>query len=257
MNIGIWVESYAETTDEATSEANHLLDVLSNVSKDKINLPVFYNVLNTGIKDPILLENIIKTFTTIIQNAGYDVVVENLAYTKDTTKNNGTALETLNLNSLTQDGINLSAMYRQTPPNLKTTMSINNVDAAIWNYKVAAYLGKDWLGNNPILSLMYMSYKKIDTIHKEYIKEEIIEPTVITNNVRVYNTYNCKEEPIITKTNITKDTKKEKEILSYKDNHKDTKEKIKTNNQYIFIVIVIIILGIVALIIKYLLDNKE
>ena len=148
-------------------------------------------------------------------------------------------------------------MYRQTPPNLKTTMSINNVDAAIWNYKVAAYLGKDWLGNNPILSLMYMSYKKIDTIHKEYIKEEIIEPTVITNNVRVYNTYNCKEEPIITKTNITKDTKKEKEILSYKDNHKDTKEKIKTNNQYIFILIVIIILGIVALIIKYLLDNKE
>ena len=222
MNIGIWVESYAETTDEATSEANHLLDVLSNVSKDKINLPVFYNVLNTGIKDPTLLENIIKTFATILQNNGYEVVVENMAYTKDTTKNNGTALETLNLDSLTQDGINISSMYRQTPPDLKTKMSINGVDAVIWNYKVSAYLGKDWLGNNPILSLMYMTYKKIPTIHKEYIPEETQVEQTTTATKLSYNPYVYSEEPIAVKTTTTKETKKDKEILSYKDNHKDT-----------------------------------
>ena len=257
MNIGIWVESYAETTDEATDEANHLLNVLSQVQTDKINLPVFYNVLNTGIKDPVLLENIIKTFATIVKNAGYEVVVENIAYTKDASKSSGAALETLNIDNLTQDEINLSAMNRQTPPDLKTTMSVNNTDVAFWNYKLGAYLGKDWLGSNPILSLMYMSYKKIETIHKEYIPEAVTETGIISNNVRVYRTYNYKEEPVTTTTVTTKEkTKdKDKEILDYKDNHKDTKEE--HHMPFIFIVIVGIILLIAALLIKYLLDNKE
>ena len=48
---------------------------------------------------------------------------------------------------------------------------------------------------------------------------------------------------------------KDKEILDYKDNHKDTKEE--HHMPFIFIVIVGIILLIAALLIKYLLDNKE
>lgn len=260
MDIGIWVESYSENTEEATLEANYLLDVLRNVSKDKITLPVFYNVHNTGIKDPVLLEAIIKTFSNIIKNAGYEVVVEDLAYEEDVPKNKATSLENLNLDSLTEEDINLSVMYRPTPPDFKTTMTINGTSASIWNYKVNAYMGKEWLGANPILSLMYMNYKKIETNHKEYIPIVIIDddPVEETNEVQPKKVCTNSEpaaEPVAIKT-IQEGTKYLETAKNNKNiDKKPVAEKKNDSSNYLWLIFIALIAGAVG--IYFMARNKE
>ena len=259
MNIGIWFEGYAETVDEAEAEANNLVAILNKVSnlKDKINLPVLYNLYYLDISNPISLLEITSAFQNILNSNGYDVMLE-LGRTK---------LSTMDLETLAEQGVDLSVMYRSLPPDFKTTMQAGNTDASIWNYKVNAYLGNN-LGTNGQLSLMYMKYKKIPTIHKEYVEEQkeqeqetVEEQTTTETQTTIIYASKCsnKQEDNQINTNLLlpKADNKLKSALEYEDDNTEVDVKEQKDLSFIFILIMIILLAIVALIIKYILDNKE
>lgn len=222
LNIGIWFEGYAETKEEAENEANNLVSILNNVNvdKSKINLPVFYNLLYSPETDPNKLLLIFNAFKNIMISNGYDVVLE---------------LDSDRLLTMNLEGIDISVVDREYLPNLKTSKNINDVQVPFWNYKSNAYMG-NFMGTNGQLSLMYMYYKKINTIHKEYIKEEqynqqevlYSNSNIVTTNTKKYATQNTKVEEdstsndrVTIKSNKTKTKKKssnEKEVKEEKDN---------------------------------------
>ena len=165
LNVGIWYEGYADDKEEAIVEANHLISILKEIQdiKEKVNLPVLYNLLYSGCSDPEILYEMISSFQEIIKQEGYDVMLE-LGKTK---------LSTMELQKLDELGVPVSIIYRSILPNYQETMKANDKEADIWNYKANAYLEKG-LGQNASFSLLYMRFKKLITMHKEYV-EEVLE----------------------------------------------------------------------------------
>lgn len=252
MNVGIWYEGYAKTKEEAEKEANNLVSILSKITslKDKINLPILYNLLNSKATDPNVLLEITQTFKKILNDNGYEVMLE-IGKTK---------LSTMNTEEINNNNIDVSIIYRSLLPDFKTVMTANTKEADIWNYKSGAYLGKE-LGPNSSLSLMYMKYKKLNTIHKEYIKEENTSEVIIidTNNKKTIKVnrkqylIGNEEEKVIETTNkeestdnidVKIDDKKEKSNKK-EDNNKEEKEE----NNFIWVIVVIgLLIGTVTMI---------
>ena len=258
MNIGIWFEGYAKTVEVAEQEAYNLLSILEQVSdkKDKINLPVFYNLYfsKANIND---LSSIAKAFNDIVSAKGYKVILE-LGRTK---------LSSLDLNELKENGIDLSIIWRSVPPDFKTTMEANETEANVWNYKSSIYLRNTNLTKNGMLSVMYMNYMKLNTIHKEYIPVVIIddettiedltnrtEPTNTTSNVILTsNEDNTTKEPLNISISSIKNNSKSTNNNKSKD--KDIKEE-KTNNFLLPIIIILIIIsvGVISIIV---IENED
>ena len=252
LNVGIWYEGYAENVDEARDEANNLVEILNNISdiKEKINLPIFYNLLYSDASDPNTIVDIVREFKRILNNNNYDVILE-IGKTK---------LSAINSSDI--NDIDVSIIYRSLPPDFKTTMTTVNGDiiANIWNYKINAYLGNQ-IGTNASLSLMYMSYKKLETIHKEYIEENNIEENNPEDNYyednlveETSNNLYQKNNNIISSTNSTniesntnddkinnkEEPKKENSTIKEQKDNKTNKNEAKRT----WSVIVIIIAGI-------------
>ena len=253
MNIGIWVDSWAENLEEAQWEAEYLIQILNSVDKKKINLPIFYNILHASAINTQTLEQMIKKFNSLVSQEGYTVVVED----------SNTRLETLDLDGLKNENIDFSVIYRQLPPDYKTTMSIGGIDTPFWNYKSSAYTGIEGYGTDALFSLMYMNYKKINTIHKVYV------PIVVVNtntNKTSNNTYkvnkkkvnveeNNNEEESIQKTN---GVKKEEIINNIKSGKKAKRKKEnKKGPDYLLWGGIIIGLGILLGIIRFLIKNND
>lgn len=196
LNIGIWYEGYAITVEDAELEAKNLIKILEenfpNI-KDELDLPIFYNLYFADTSDPKVLANVAKKFNSVVSKSGYKVVLE-LGKTK---------LSTMDLEDLKNNNIDLSIIYRSTPPDFEVIMDANGTNADIWNYKVNAYLGNEGIGTNASLSLTYMNYLKMGTQHTEYIPPVLEEPTIPKIPEE-------EAKPIIENVaNVTKKTKKE------------------------------------------------
>ena len=261
LNIGIWYEGYAESIESAEKEANNLVSILNNLEaskisnlKEKINLPILYNLLYSETTDPDLLLNMVITFKNILNNNGYENIMLELERTR---------LTTLDLNQLKDNNIDFSIVERVFLPNFKEENQVNGINASIWNYKSSAYQGP-LIGRNGQLSLMYMNYKKIPTIHKEYIEEEqVIEDSNETTQLKVINrkhsNKNCNEISTVktistgnkldTKSLLNKDNK----LIKDKDNKTIKKEKHKSNI-WLIILLIIVGSGIIYLFIR--IDNE-
>ena len=243
MNIAIWVESYANDIDTAKNEANNIVSILNNVSdkRDKINLPIFYNMYNSKQKDPEILVNIALAFNEILKENGYDVMLE-LGRTK---------LSTMDLDKLKNEGIDLSIIYRSIPPRFNITMDANGTDGDVWNYKNDAYLGKE-INNSGVFSVMYMSYRELDTIHEEYVeeekkdnndnkdnkKEEEKKENKKTNNVTVNNNTNNNNSyeddiELVDPVLISGDTEDDVKDTPKEEPKKDNKEEVIRSNKNI------------------------
>ena len=245
MNVGIWFEGYAENIEEATDEANNLVSILNSINipnlKDKLFIPIMYSLINNPGNNPEALQEVINTFKAILNNNGYDVMIEI----------GKTNLSKLDVENLKNSGIDLAVVYRQILPDYKTTMNVNGIDGDIWNYKVNSYLDKS-LGPNNSVSLMYMKYKKIETIHKVYIPEETNTNTDTTNNTStITNTNKCTNTYKLTNIEYYPDTNNDKNIITIKtkdnnkkttkDNKKEIKEEDNNLNPLIFIPIAILL----------------
>ena len=258
LNVGIWYEGYAESIEEATNEANNLVNILNNLEaskipglKDKIKLPILYNLLYSDATDPTLLFNIITTFKNILSSNGYSNIMVELERER---------LSTLDLDELKNNQIDFTIVERTLLPDFKTTNTVNNLTSNIWNYKSSAYQGK-LLGTNGQLSLMYMSYLTIPTIHKEYIKEET---STEESNSEVNTTKKSGKcsytEPVGIKTSVnnTAPSKLDTDSLLKKDNklikNKETKEEKNNSNIWIIIFAITATLAVVGIFYKYAKD---
>lgn len=162
MNVGIWYEGYATSTEEALLEAQNLINILEENfpnMQEQLTLPILYNIFYADTSDPNILLNVANTFADTLQEKGYKVLLE-LGKTK---------LSTMDLENLISNNVDLCIIYRSTPPDYDVIMNAKETNASIWNYKANAYLGKEGIGTNASLSLMYMDYLKLNTNHKEYI----------------------------------------------------------------------------------------
>jgi D-alanyl-D-alanine carboxypeptidase len=171
LNVGIWYEGYAVTIEEAELEASNLIRILETNfpnMKDELDLPIFYNLYFADTSDPVVLVEVAKKFNSVMAEHGYKVVLE-LGKTK---------LSTMDLVDLKNNNIDLSIIYRSTPPDFEVIMDANGTNADIWNYKVNAYLGKEGIGTNASLSLTYMDYLKMSTTHPEYVAPLPEEPVI-------------------------------------------------------------------------------
>lgn len=72
VKVGVYFYSYAQDEESAASEAAHCLRLIEPY-KDKLSLPVFYDVEEKSIADHI--EDTIPVFTRILNDAGYNVGV--------------------------------------------------------------------------------------------------------------------------------------------------------------------------------------
>ncbi|MBR2828249.1 MAG: Ig-like domain-containing protein, partial [Bacilli bacterium] len=244
LNVGIWYEGYAKTKEEAIEEANHLISILNEIKdlKEKVNLPVLYNLLYSECSDPEILYEMIASFQEIIKQDGYDVMLE-LGKTK---------LSKMELQKLDELGVPVSIIYRSILPNYQETMKANDKEADIWNYKANAYLEKG-LGQNASFSLLYMRFKKLVTIHQEYVEEienetsfeENLSNTVSTNSLshtlNLVDTLDKKEVQITVgnPTILKNPVKREKS-----NPINDVKDK-KINSIFIILPIFILITGFI------------
>lgn len=72
VKVGVYFYSYAQDEESAASEAAHCLRLIEPY-KDKLAMPVFYDVEEKSIADHI--EDTIPVFTRILNDAGYNVGV--------------------------------------------------------------------------------------------------------------------------------------------------------------------------------------
>lgn len=77
IKVGAYFYSYAQSEDAATSEAAHCLRLIEPY-RDKLSLPVFYDVEEENIEDYV--EDTIPVFTRILNDAGYNVGVYATGY---------------------------------------------------------------------------------------------------------------------------------------------------------------------------------
>ena len=72
VKVGVYFYSYAQDEESAASEADHCLRLIEPY-KDKLAMPVFYDVEEKSIADHI--KDTIPVFTRILNDAGYNVGV--------------------------------------------------------------------------------------------------------------------------------------------------------------------------------------
>lgn len=77
VKVGVYFYSYAQSEDAAASEAAHCLRLIEPY-RDKLSLPVFYDVEESSIEDYV--EDTIPVFTRILKDAGYNVGVYATGY---------------------------------------------------------------------------------------------------------------------------------------------------------------------------------
>lgn len=77
IKVGAYFYSYAQSEDAAASEATHCLRLIEPY-RDKLSLPVFYDVEESNIEDYV--EDTIPVFTRILKDAGYNVGVYATGY---------------------------------------------------------------------------------------------------------------------------------------------------------------------------------
>ena len=77
VKVGVYFYSYAQSEDAAASEAAHCLRLIEPY-RDKLSLPVFYDVEESNIEDYV--EDTIPVFTRILKDAGYNVGVYATGY---------------------------------------------------------------------------------------------------------------------------------------------------------------------------------
>lgn len=266
MNIGIWFEGYAKDVESAEAEAANLLAILDKVSenKDKINLPVFYNMYYSKATNVNDILTCAEAFKKIVEEQGYSVLLE-LGKTKLS-----------QMEDLDESDMELSVIWRTTPPDYKTDMTVGEKEATVWNYKNNAYLGNDNnLGTNASFSLLYMKNQKLTTIHKEYFppQEEntddiVVEPqkeatTGITNtntySSPVKNTYNDLTDTV-EQEKKEEEPKKEEQKEEKKDDKKNEKKEKKEESNSLDVLPLIIAVGsvlVIALIAIVIVNRKK
>ena len=77
VKVGVYFYSYAQSEDAAASEAAQCLRLIDPY-RDKLSLPVFYDVEESNIEDYV--EDTIPVFTRILKDAGYNVGVYATGY---------------------------------------------------------------------------------------------------------------------------------------------------------------------------------
>ena len=77
VKVGVYFYSYAQSVEAAASEAAHCLRLIEQY-RDKLSLPVFYDVEEANIEDYV--EDTIPVFTKILKDAGYNVGVYATGY---------------------------------------------------------------------------------------------------------------------------------------------------------------------------------
>lgn len=77
VKVGVYFYSYAKDEESAASEAAHCLRLIEPW-KDKISLPIFYDVEEADIEDHVA--DTIPVFTRILNDAGYNVGVYATGY---------------------------------------------------------------------------------------------------------------------------------------------------------------------------------
>lgn len=77
VKVGVYFYSYAQSIDAAESEAAHCLRLIEPY-RDKLSLPVFYDVEESNIEDYV--EDTVPAFTKILKDAGYNVGVYATGY---------------------------------------------------------------------------------------------------------------------------------------------------------------------------------
>ena len=77
VKVGVYFYSYAQSVDAAESEAAHCLRLIEPY-KDKLSLPVFYDVEEANIEDYV--EDTVPAFTKVLNDAGYNVGVYATGY---------------------------------------------------------------------------------------------------------------------------------------------------------------------------------
>ena len=94
----------------------------------------------------------------------------------------------MDLETLVNQGVDLSVMWRSLPPDFKTTMTVNDIEVPFWNYKSNAYLvpftitGKYSKRN---IKIVYgKPYKVSDDLEKENKKLENIITKMLKENKR-------------------------------------------------------------------------
>ena len=77
IKVGVYFYSYAQDEDAAISEALHCLRLIAPY-RDKLSLPVFYDVEENSIEDHV--EETVPAFTKILKGEGYNVGVYATGY---------------------------------------------------------------------------------------------------------------------------------------------------------------------------------
>lgn len=77
VKVGVYFYSYAQDADAATSEALHCLRLIAPY-REKLSLPVFYDVEENSIEDYV--EETVPVFTKVLNDEGYNVGVYATGY---------------------------------------------------------------------------------------------------------------------------------------------------------------------------------
>lgn len=184
LNIMISFDGYATSKEYAEKEAEYLVNYLNETIPEYLNtikLPIVYNLFNSSVSDIETLTNVIFAFKNKMNGYGYDVVVE-LGKTK---------LSTMDLETITNSGVDLYIIYRPYIPDFQkkmfATSGDTNYNADIWQYRTDAYFGDIGIGKKITMSVMYMDYRTMDTAHEKHEDELYSEkPTIRVDRTYVY-----------------------------------------------------------------------
>ena len=185
MNVILSFDGYAKNAAHAEEEAAYFLNYINeNIPEylDKIDLPVVYNLYPSSVTDPQVLKEVILTFQSKLEEAGYKIVVEL----------GKTLMSTLDLAQITEAGVDLYIIYKPYVPDYQNKMYATsngmNYDASIWQYRGDAYFGDKGIAKKITMSAMYMDWLNVDTDHGNFDDSLYPEkPELAVTGQYVYN----------------------------------------------------------------------